>query len=147
MPILFGQEVSPDVLELNRHLEAAPAKAKTQRKAVTLWKNEREFQAAVFKAAAWEAINQPAYKLLFHVPNEGAHKQPGVRGGVPDLFLAAPRGGHGGLFIELKVGDNKPSQKQLDTISDLRAAGYACAVVWDSVDEVMRVIEEYLQKC
>lgn len=114
------------------------------RKAVTLWRNEREFQAAVFNAAAWEAINKPEYRLLFHVPNENAHKQPGVRGGVPDLFLAVPRGNHGGLFVELKVGANKPSQKQLDTMADLRAAGYVCHVVWDSVDEVMQVINSYL---
>ncbi len=145
MPNILGVECSDHTYELNKHLLTQPAQSKTpSRKAVTLWKNEREFQAAVFKAAAWEALRQPAFALLFHIPNENSHKIPGVRGGVPDLFLAIPSGGQAGLFIELKIGDNKPSQKQLDTISELRAAGYQCNVVWDSVDEVMEIIHAYL---
>lgn len=144
MPNILGVQCSPDVLALNQHLVTGKATAQPRRKAVTLWRNEREFQAAVFKAAGWEALQQPAFGLLFHIPNENSHKTPGVRGGVPDLFLAVPSGGKAGLFIELKVGDGKPSQKQLDTISELRAAGYQCNVVWDSVDEVMQIIHAYL---
>lgn len=149
MPTLFGNEVSPEVFELNQHLLAQPKAPKTQaRKAVALWRTEKEFQAAVFKAAAWEALRQPAFGLLFHIPNENSHRTPGVKGGVPDLFLAVPRlvDGRvcGGLWIELKIGSNKPSGKQLDVISELRTAGYQCNVVWDSVNEVIEIIHAYL---
>lgn len=124
--------------------EAKPKTQAHKRSGGRMWKTEREFQSAVFKAAKWEALRQPAFNLLFHVPNENSHKTPGVKGGVPDLFLAVPIAGYGGLFIELKVGDNKPSQRQLETISDLRAAGYVCHVIWDSLDDVMFAILAYL---
>ena len=147
MPNLFGIECSSDVLELNQHLAAGKATARPRRKAVTMWRNEREFQAAVFKAAAWEALRQPAFKLLFAIPNENSKTIPGVRGGVPDLFLAMPnpQTGKAGLFIELKIGDGKPSRAQLDVMSELRAAGYQCHVIWDSVDEVIETIHGYLK--
>lgn len=143
MPKLLGIDVSPDVLELNSHL-TTKAQITPKRTAVRLWRTEREFQAAVFKAAQWEAVTTPQYNLLFHIPNENSHRTPGVKGGVPDLFLAVPKGRYAGLFIELKIGDGKPSQKQLDTIAELRAAGYACHVIWDSVDEVISCIAAYL---
>jgi len=64
---------------------------------------------------------------------------------MPDLALLVQRGGHGGLFIELKVRNGKLSKAQRDMHHRLRMAGYQVAVVWDSVEEVMRVIEEYLR--
>lgn len=147
MPTLFGKEVSPDVYEANQHLLTPAKEPKTQaRKAVTMWRTEREYMAAVFKAAAWELLREPAFSLLLHIPNENSHKTPGVKGGVPDLFLAAPRGGKAGLFIELKIASGKPSQKQLDVIHELRTAGYECHVIWDSVDEVISTIYKYLQQ-
>lgn len=147
MPTIRGVPVSDHTFELNKHL-ALPTEltkaATPKRAAVRMWRTEREFQAAVIQAAQWEALHTPQYNLLFHIPNENSHKTPGVKGGVPDLFLAVPKGKYGGLFIELKTGDGKPSQKQLDTIADLRAAGYACHIIWDSVDEVISRIAAYL---
>jgi len=145
MPKLLGIDVSHDVLELNSHL-ATTTKTAPKRPAVSLWRTEREFQAAVFKAAAWEAVTRPEFNQLFHIANENAHRTPGVKGGVPDLFLAIPRGPYGGLFIELKIADGKPSQKQLGAISDLRDAGYRCHIIWDSVDEVISCIVAYLNE-
>jgi len=114
------------------------------RKAAAIWRNEYQFQAAVFVAAGWEALQRPEFDMMFHIANENAHKRPGVKGGVPDLFLPIARGKYHGLFIELKVGSNKPSQKQLDTISTLRSQGYQVNVIWDSVDEVILTIADYL---
>jgi len=147
MPTIRGVPVSDHTFELNKHL-ALPTEltkaATPKRAAVRMWRTEREFQAAVIQAAQWEALHTPQYNLLFHIPNENSHKTPGVKGGVPDLFLAVPRGKYGGLFIELKTGDGKPSQKQLDIIADLRAAGYVCHIIWDSVDEVISCVAAYL---
>ena len=143
MPKLLGIDVSPDVLELNSHLFTT-ARQSAKRAAVRAWRSEREFQAAVFKAVAWEAVTSPEFNRLFHISNENAHRNPGVKGGVPDLFLPVASGKHHGLFIELKVGSNKASQSQLDAISDLRFNGYACYIIWDSVDEVIDTIAAYL---
>ena len=147
MPTIRGVPVSDHTFELNKHL-ALPTEltkaATPKRAAVRMWRTEREFQAAVIQAAQWGALTTPQYNLLFHIPNENSHKTPGVKGGVPDLFLAVPKGKYGGLVIELKTGDVKPSQKQLDTISALRAAGYVCHIIWDSVDEVISCIANYL---
>lgn len=147
MPTIRGVPVSDHTFELNKHLALPTELAKVdtpKRAAVRMWRTERDFQTAVIQVAQWEALTTPQYNMLFHIPNENSHKTPGVKGGVPDLFLAVPKGKYGGLFIELKTGDGKPSQKQLDTIADLRAAGYACHIIWDSVDEVIACIANYL---
>jgi hypothetical protein len=147
-----GVPVSDHTFQLNKQyalpaeLEATGQPA-TKRTAVKLWKSEREFQAAVFKVAEWEALQRPEFSQLFHIANENAHRNPGVKGGVPDLFLPVARGKNHGLFIELKVGSGKPSRAQLDTISRLRANGYSVHVIWDSVDEVIQCIADYLVSC
>lgn len=115
-----------------------------KRKQPVLWRSERDYMAAVFAECAVRATQRPEYAMLFHIPNENSHRQPGVRGGVPDLMLAVQRGGFGGLFVELKIGSNKPSGKQRDVIAQLRDQGYCCHVIWDSVDEVVEAIEKYL---
>lgn len=116
-----------------------------KRKQPVLWRSERDFMAAVFAECAIRANQQPEYAMLFHIPNENSHRQPGVRGGVPDIFLACQRGRYGGLWIELKTGSGKPSEKQREVISQLRDQGYCCCVIWDSVEEVMQAIEKYLR--
>lgn len=143
MPNLFGIQVSPDVAELNSHLTTQAKQPK--RTAVRTWKNEREFQAAVFEAVGWEAKQHPGMEKLFHIANENSHKQPGVKAGVPDLCLPLARGRYHGLFIELKITGGKLSQAQSDVISDLRLDGYAAHVVWDSVDQVIGIIIDYMK--
>lgn len=76
-------------------------------------------------------------KLLFSIPNAGKRsfavasimKSEGMRAGVPDLFLAVPKGIYHGLFIEMKRakgGTLQDSQKEfLKTLSD---EGYMCVV-------------------
>lgn len=113
-----------------------------------VWRSEWDFQSAVIAEAKLRAIAQPEYAMLVAIPNgqyrKGQRAEAGLTAGMPDLMLCVPRGGAGALFIELKCGSNKPSKAQLDMHSRLRRAGYRVVVVWDSVGEVMRVIEEYL---
>jgi mRNA-degrading endonuclease RelE of RelBE toxin-antitoxin system len=59
-------------------------------------------------------------------------------------MLMVRRGECGALFIELKAGSGKPSAAQMDMHYRLRREGYRVVMIWDSVDEVMRAIEEYL---
>ena len=88
--------------------------------------------------------------LWFHVPNEikanvqyGAkRKRLGVKSGVPDVCVMEPRGQYSGLFLELKVGYNKPSETQNKWIEALKLKGYMAA--WTrSLDEAINIIEKY----
>lgn len=115
--------------------------------------SEHELQAAVIAECDRRSILRVEYRLIFAIPN-GGHRHPavaaklkaeGVKPGVLDLLLPVARQGYHGYFIELKCGDNKPSQDQEEWIRKLRAEGYKCDVVWDSVDRVMGLLEAYLE--
>ena len=83
-------------------------------------------------------------------------KAEGVKAGVADLFLpwpmrvagelnlAMPGRTYHGLYLELKVGENTPSEKQLEFMGDMRQLGYAAdwAVGWL---EARQKILAYLQ--
>ena len=88
--------------------------------------------------------------LWFHPPNEikakpqymAKRKTLGVKSGVPDVCILEPRGNYHGLFIELKVGYNKPSDSQKKWIAELNQRGYA-AYCCNSLDEAIEIIEKY----
>ncbi|MFJ5346675.1 MULTISPECIES: VRR-NUC domain-containing protein [Pectobacterium] len=82
---------------------------------------ELEEQAALIEWADKTVIN--GIKIgdyLLHIPNEGKRgpkaardaKRLGIKKGVPDLFLALPRGGYAGLWIEMKAKGGKLSAQQ-----------------------------------
>lgn len=101
--------------------------------------------------AGWSCGKYPELALLYHIPNGGRRdraeaarlKAEGVKAGVPDLCLPVARGGWHGLYIELKVPGNRPTQNQREWLEQLRGQGYA-AVVCYGFDEARRAIEEYL---
>lgn len=90
-------------------------------------------------------------EFMFHVPNGGSRnlieavnlKKQGVRAGVPDIFLPVARGKYHGLFIELKVGDGKPTKEQKRYIKYLNEEGYA-AVVCYGRETAVRTVLKYL---
>lgn len=90
-------------------------------------------------------------ELLFAIPNggrrdakEAAHmKRTGVLAGVPDLCLATPRNGYGGMYIELKAGKNTETEKQVEVRLKLTAAGYMC-VVCRTFDEFHETVKAYM---
>lgn len=57
-------------------------------------------------------------------------KRMGVKKGVADFFLALPQNGKPGLWIELKVGKNKPSKEQIAFADRKIDRGYEFAFVW-----------------
>lgn len=113
--------------------------------------HEADQQEALFRWAQFRAATMPELNLLYHIPNggkrnakEAAHlKRQGVKPGVPDLCLPVARGKYHGLYIEMKAGDNKPTGKQEEWLSDLSAQGYAVSVCW-SHEEAEKAIETYM---
>lgn len=90
-------------------------------------------------------------ECLFAIPN-GARtnigaavklKAEGVRSGVPDLFLAYPKGDKHGLFIEMKkVKGGKVSENQKKVIAMLNKNGYY-AVVANGFEWARKAIVAY----
>ena len=112
---------------------------------------EAEEQTALFQWAKIAEGGKPQLRLLYAVPNGGSRhrleavnlKRQGVKAGVPDICLPYPKGLYHGLYIELKVGKNKPSQQQERWIRDLLAAGYM-AIVCYGFTQAKEAIEKYL---
>lgn len=90
--------------------------------------------------------------LWFHCPNGGTRnkkeaanlKRQGVKSGVPDICILEPTKDFHGLFIELKVGYNKPSEKQELWLDKLGHRAYKTAVCY-SFDECKEVINQYFK--
>lgn len=70
-------------------------------------------------------------------------KAAGMPEGFPDLQLHAMAHGYGGLFIELKVGKNRPTQAQRDWIRALNDSGYYATVAWE-VEPAWQLILWYI---
>lgn len=93
----------------------------------------------------------PELEWLHAIPNggkrnkiEAAHlKAQGVKSGVPDLFLPVPKGVYHGLYIEMKVDKNKPTDNQFKWLSALSRFGYAVQVCY-SARKARAMIEWYL---
>ena len=94
----------------------------------------------------------PELELLYHIPNEGKRskaaggrmKALGLKAGVPDLCLPTAHGGYIGLYIEMKVKPNKPTEKQKHWLRMLRAAGHMVAVCYDW-DSARQLLEDYMR--
>lgn len=100
--------------------------------------SESDEQQALFQWAAIMERKIPELKLLFHIPNGGARskatagklKAEGVKTGVPDLFFPVARGGFHGMFIELKIQSNKPTENQIKWLEALSEQGYKTVVCY-----------------
>ena len=115
--------------------------------------SEAQEQTALF-AWADQCVQlgvHPELKMMYAIPNggrrdriEAAHlTQQGVRAGVPDICLAVPRGKYHGLYVEMKVGDNKPTDKQNEWLANLSHYGYAVKVCYSCL-AARAAIEKYL---
>lgn len=136
-------------------LAALPPKRHKIRRPVDqrpLGPTEHQEQCAVI---SWWWLQHELYGLpviaLFAVPNGGARdpitgsrlKAEGVRAGALDLILAKPTAAYHGLFLEMKVGSNKPNDGQEKYLEYLNAAGYKATVHW-SAESAIQAIKEYL---
>ena len=116
--------------------------------------SEAAHQKALFCWAALPGIRLrfPELEFMFAVPNGGTRnkieaanlKAQGVKSGVPDIMLPVPRGMMSGLWIEMKVGKNKPSEAQLKYQCYLRHCGYVSEVCYSWIEATV-VILNYLR--
>lgn len=92
-------------------------------------------------------------EYLIHIPNEGKRgpkarkdvKRLGLRAGVSDLFLALPRGGYAGLWLEMKAIDGKPTAEQVSWLNKMIGSGYA-AVLCYGFDQAKERIMAYVNQ-
>ena len=112
---------------------------------------EAAHQTALFNWAGYQMARFPELELLYHIPNggkrnaaEAAHlKRQGVKAGVPDICLPVARGDYHGMYLELKVGKNRPTQLQQAWLRALAGQGYYCGVAW-GWEAAARAVVEYL---
>ena len=114
--------------------------------------SETQEQSAVIEwwRLACRKYGVPEMALL-HIANEGTgsaargrlQKRQGVRAGVSDLFLSVPRGGRGGLWIEMKRKGGRVRPEQKEFLSNMQALGYDGAVC-HGADEARDVITAYM---
>ena len=93
--------------------------------------------------------------LWYHTPNERRASETelinltaqGMKKGVPDNFIAEPRGKYHGLYIELKRSKKSLSRKspeQREWIESLNEKGYK-AVFCYGAEEAKRAVLEYIK--
>lgn len=90
--------------------------------------NEHRLQK---KCVEWFREKYPQLRIAA-IPNGGARdartgamlKAEGVLAGMPDLIVLYPHREFGGLFIEMKVRDGRPSDSQINMHTYLKAIGY-----------------------
>ena len=109
-------------------------------------------QQLLFQWARMQSGKYPELTLLYHIPNEGKRshktgarmKAEGLKSGVPDICLPVARGGHHGLYIELKrVKNSRVTEEQMRWLEDLARQGYVAAVC-RGADEAIELITRYL---
>ena len=112
--------------------------------------SEHDAQVTVIQWASWHEARYPWLKWL-HATINGAKlpyrktrggkryspeairlKAEGLKPGIADLFLPVPMDGYCGLWLELKVGTNKPTDEQREFIADMNAQGYLAMATWGS---------------
>ena len=116
-------------------------------------KRAKNDEAALQRAIVqWAGYQADVRDYLFAIPNGGLRtlqgalhlRLQGVRPGVSDLFLALPRGGYHGLFIECKTptGRGRLSEEQQRWIERVSRVGYL-AIVVDDFQQATEFINNY----
>ena len=126
-----------------------PSKATRKRRTP----NDEEHRNQVW-LIQWVKLNTKAFpdlECLYAIPNGGQRnavvaiklKAEGVKAGVFDLHLPVARGGFAGLWIELKVGKNKPTDSQKEWNRLMVEQGHDCHICY-GWNEAKNRIEDFL---
>jgi hypothetical protein len=108
---------------------------------------EHELQCNCVK---WFKLQYP-HEIIFAIPNakklsliQGSRlKKEGLLSGVCDLFIAKANINSNGLFIEMKIKNNKPSENQKLFMQKVEKKGYECYVCY-SFDEFINIVKKYI---
>lgn len=114
--------------------------------------HENVEQACLFRWANFYSGKYPELDLMYHIPNGGKRdkgtakrlKAEGVKSGVPDICLPVARSNYHGLYIELKVNKNKPTETQERWLTNLSKQDYHTAVCY-GWEEASKTILKYLE--
>jgi len=108
--------------------------------------NERSIQSALITWADAQSGDLAPLNDLFAVPNgqyrPGQAPEPGIRSGVPDLFLPYPTPDWMGLFLELKREGGTLRDSQEEWCEVLLDRGYAVIVAY-GFGQAQRVCTDY----
>ena len=76
--------------------------------------------------------------------NAAVLKRMGMRSGVSDLFIPRKQGIYSGLWLELKVGKNKPTPAQANFLAQMTKEGYmaVCVCGADAAIEFIKTFYE-----
>lgn len=114
--------------------------------------SEHDEQCAFIDWLDWEAQRNPKLEAVYATPNAAKRswalarylRNEGLRSGVPDVCIAVPAGDYHALYIEMKVGRNKPTPEQKRWLGRLFANGNACRVCY-SASEAIETVKLYLR--
>lgn len=112
---------------------------------------EVSIHTTVLEWASVDPLIKPYRRFILHYPNESKRtprygkllKRMGMRKGVSDLFIAVPRHGYGGAWIELKSTKGVLSREQKAFLEDMNSQNYYTSVCW-SIEETIKTIGWYL---
>jgi len=79
------------------------------------------------------------FDLIYHIKNESstAHVSGiGIKKGIPDYFLAMPKGGYHGLYLEMKKPKGTLTKDQVKVIPKLREQGYKVEICYSWLEAV-----------
>jgi hypothetical protein len=115
--------------------------------------SEKSIHKLVMEYAQEHPTLKKYFKLMLHMPNEGKRtwhygklmKALGMRKGTVDLFIAVPKHGFGGAWLELKSEHGKLKKDQQEFLNDMSEQNFFTCVTW-SVQEAIDKIEWYLLK-
>lgn len=100
---------------------------------------EHQEQKAFFDWCKLNSKKIPDLSKFYANPNGGHRhiavaaklKREGVKKGQLDTMLPVPRGGFCGLTIEFKAGTGKPSEEQINIITERQKDGWLAVICWD----------------
>ena len=113
---------------------------------------EYDEQVTIFQWAELMSGKYPQLKFMYGslngvrltIGSAVKAKRAGMNKGFPDIFLPWPNKKNNGLFIELKIGNNKPSPEQVEYLNFLQSNGYSAHVCYGS-EETINIIIDYLE--
>lgn len=114
-------------------------------------RSEDTEQIQVMNWAHWHTGKYPELKWLHHIPNGGSRnraeaaklKEMGVKAGVSDLFLPCPKGIYCGMYVEMKYGNNRHTDRQKEFLNDMAENRYFVVTCY-SAEDAIKAIEKYI---